>query len=264
MATIINKNEINFESGTAVVSVVKKFIIPVGKFEKESGGESLVYPQGHKDAGQQILDYEKKPIGAKGIIHINRGESIAAAPSDGQSVMIINSVKDEDAVRIKSKIDSLGGDPTTLSLAQFKEVLAYAKSLGYEDIYNSTHENHSKTFASTDELKTRITGYSYGKRNDEVEVKAVFIPGDIQFVGESRAAGGVQNHPKGAMVIFNPKSPLGDQKRTVDVSELKTYSLPNGDPIVVDGPGANIAMHDVGTQGHGGAATSPEPQRKLG
>lgn len=268
MSNIVNHADINFDDATPVVSVAKKFVIPVGKFEQDNGGESLVYPTGHSKAGQPITDYEGKALGEKGIVFQNRAESVAAAPSDGNSVMIINQVSNEDAAKLQTKINELGGDPSKLSLAQFKEVLSYAKSLGYEDIYNSNLDFQAKKFKSENEIDTKdIPGYSFGLRNDRVEGKKVvakYLAGDITFKGQSQAAGGEQNHPNGAIVVFDSSAPAGDQIRTIDAApkELDSYRLADRSKIILEGPNANIAKH-VPTQGVGGEVTSPEKKHGV-
>jgi hypothetical protein len=86
-------------TATPVISSAQKFIIPVPVLA--GGGEPLRYPAGHEKAGAQILDFEGKPIGERGLIFFNdKDNTVQAVAGDGEGVVIINEVTLEQAVEI--------------------------------------------------------------------------------------------------------------------------------------------------------------------
>ena len=95
---------------TSVISSAQKFIIPVPAFVQ--GGEPLVYPQGYEKAGQPILDYTGKPVGDRGLVFFNgKDKSWQAVKGDGEGVIIINEVTQEQARKLK-KSATLGRTQT--------------------------------------------------------------------------------------------------------------------------------------------------------
>ena len=138
----VTKNQFNFDKGTEVVSSAQKFIIPVPTFADKGGGEDLVYPKGATDkdgnsvAGRPITDWQGKPIGEpgeKGVVFFNhKDQSYQAVKADGNGVVIMNQVTDEQGKKLQDKI---GKDPGKLSLQEFKGALEYAHGdLGVGDI----------------------------------------------------------------------------------------------------------------------------------
>ena len=118
----VTQNQFNFDRGTEVVSSAQKFIIPVPTFSETGGGEDLVYPEGAKDGdgksigGQPITDWKGNPIGGpgeKGVVFFNhKDQSYQAVKADGNGVVILNQVTDEQGKKLQDKI---GKDPGKLS-----------------------------------------------------------------------------------------------------------------------------------------------------
>ena len=138
----ISHRQFQFDQGTEVVSSAQKFIIPVPTFHNSGGGEELVYPQGAKDgegrnlAGQAIKDWQGNPIakpGEKGVVFYNaKDRSYQAVKADGNEVIILNQVSEEQAKKLQ---DKLGEDPSKLSLGKFKEALTWAhEELGLGEV----------------------------------------------------------------------------------------------------------------------------------
>ncbi|MEO1446404.1 MAG: hypothetical protein AAFV46_09235, partial [Cyanobacteria bacterium J06635_11] len=73
------------ENSTAVMSDAYKFIIPVPA--QQEGAEPLVYPEGHAQAGQPIVDYKNRPIGDWGLVFFNaKDQAYQAVVADGNGV----------------------------------------------------------------------------------------------------------------------------------------------------------------------------------
>lgn len=220
-----------------VVCIVKKLALPLPKFEADNGGEALVYPATHSKAGEPITDPYNPALAAhgRGIILVNRGESVAAAPSDGNAIVIVNDVKAEDAKTITAHIDTQGGDPSKLTFAQFKDLLNVITALGYVDVYASDLGFHQGKLTANDELNTGIAGYSYGTRSDRVEGKKVqavaFIPVATVFNGQAQAVDKAQTHQQGCLVVYDGGAPEGDRYRSIDTQMIGTYAFADGSPI---------------------------------
>jgi hypothetical protein len=222
--TTINHADIDFNSPHAlsVTSTTQKFVIPVPNMPD---APPLVYPQGHEKAGQPILDWENKPIGDRGIVFANRAESIAAAPTNGQSVFIVNNVNAAQAQAIQEKINALGGDVSKLSHAQYQELLTHIRdNVGLTDIYNS-----DKGYVQGKMTKIGTEGppgAGLHQKNADVH-KAVWVDGPVEIHGSSQAAGGVQKFEKGALVVHD-----GKEIRAIDAEIAhQTYRTADGKPL---------------------------------
>src|SRR4029434_1543148 len=111
---------------TSVISNAQKFIIPVPAFVQS--GEPLVYPQSYEKARQPILDYTGKPVGDHGLFFCNgKDKSWQAVKGDGEGVIIINEVTQEQAKKLYQKVQALKPDPNNLTLDELKQVLSFAQ-----------------------------------------------------------------------------------------------------------------------------------------
>jgi hypothetical protein len=122
------------DGSTEVISSAQKFIVPVPAWGR--AGEPLVYPKGHEREGQPVLDFQGKPVGARGLVFFNgKDKSWQAVAGDGQGVIIINEVTPDQAGMLDRKIRSLVDDPGRLNLQQSKEALTYSREeLGLNDM----------------------------------------------------------------------------------------------------------------------------------
>jgi len=229
-------------SSTSVISSAQKFIIPVPAF----GGEALVYPKGDDKSGKPILDYEGKPIGERGLVFFNaKDKSRQAVAGDGQGVIIINEVTQEQADQLHQKIQGAQQDPNKLTLNQLKQVLEFAREeLGLGDMYNSTRSfvKEKMTPVATDLLPqaggAEIEPYGLKKRDDRDVCHAVYIPGKFVFEGPAATPqvfedGGVIVEQGGQFrgvqpEIFMRTYRLQDGRAIASVTnDLKTWSGPN-------------------------------------
>src|SRR5688572_6900298 len=135
----ITQEEIKFDLGSPCISSAQKFIIPVPAFP--DGGRPLIYPEGHPKVGESIVDWEGKPIGERGVIFRNKTDaSWQAAQGDGNAVIIMNQVNEEQAKALDSYIRTTfrnwpGRDFTVDELEQ---LLEYARTeLKLVDRYDS-------------------------------------------------------------------------------------------------------------------------------
>ena len=101
--TITKDNVANIEEGTPVISSANKFVLTIPKTQ----GEPLVNPSTEK----AITDCEWKPVGESGIVFYNaKDNAIQAAPTNGNAVIIINKVNEEQSNKLKEKVLSLASD----------------------------------------------------------------------------------------------------------------------------------------------------------
>lgn len=256
----ITAEQIDFgaDKATPVISGAQKFIIPVPAYQ--DGGEPLVYPSGD-EAGKPIMDWQKKPIGDRGLIFYNGTDKTPqAVKGDGNGVIIINSVNQEKAKLLEAKIDAvlkrkgfpdrikteeyirnLGAgrhlaeagleylDRRTvkdLTLNETKEILRYAREdLDLIDMYNS-----DKTFVSEKMspvgASSGVAAYGLHKRDERDICHAVFVPGRGEFQGPAATP---QQFENGAVILQQGKDVRLIQP---DIFET-TYKHADGRPIKV-------------------------------
>ncbi len=186
--SVVTPDQINFDNGSPVVSSAQKFVIPVPKFA--DGGEPLVYPQGATNkkgedlSGQPIADWQGKPIGERGVVFFNeKDQAWQAVPGDGNGVVIMNQVTEDQSKQLLAKV---GGDPSNLSLEQFKEVLTFAnKEVGLGDMYNSDRGFISSKMNALETLDTGVPQYGMFRRDDRDVCHALFLEGSGEFKGTS-------------------------------------------------------------------------------
>ena len=235
----ITHSQFNFDKGTEVVSSAQKFIIPVPTFEGKGGGEDLVYPKDAKDdegnsiAGNPITDWKGEPIGGpgeKGVVFFNhKDQSYQAVKADGNGVIILNQVTDEQGKKLQDKI---GQDPSKLSLADFKGALEYAHSdLGVGDQYNSDKSFISSKMNAMEESSTGVPHYGLHRRDDRDVCTAIHVKGKGEFQGP--AASG-QKFDKDCVLVRQPNSKADDgfSYRLVQPDAFaETYTNKNGSKI---------------------------------
>jgi hypothetical protein len=189
---------------TPVISNAQKFIIPVPAFKQ--GGEPLVYPKGDPNAGKPIVDYEGKPIGDHGIVFFNaKDKSWQAAAGDGQDVIIINEVTQEQAEKLDQEIGKLQSDPSKLTLTELKQVMVFAQEkLKLKDMYNSSRsfvkEKMTAVLPEKESKKGKNADEEYGfkKRDDRDINQAIYIPGAFTFDGPAASP---QQFKNGGVII---------------------------------------------------------------
>lgn len=228
----ISPAELSFDTNnsTAVISSAQKFVIPVPAFG--GGGELLVYPEGHAKAGQPILDYEGKPIGERGLVFFNaKDQSVQAAAGDGQAVVIVNEVTEEQAGALDRKIRAFHADPSELSLSEMKQTLDFALTeLKLGDMYNSTRSfvQARMTPALAGEVPRadgrEIADYGLKKRDDRDICHAIYIPGKFVFDGPAASPQVFEN---GGVIVEQGGEFRGVQP---DIF-VRTYRLQDGRPI---------------------------------
>jgi hypothetical protein len=217
-------------TSTSVISSAQKFIIPVPAFG--GSGEALVYPKGDEKAGKPILDYEGKPIGERGLVFFNaKDKSRQAVAGDGEGVIIINEITQEQADRLYQKVQSLQQDPNKLTLNQLKQVLEFAREeLGLGDMYNSTRSfvKAKMTPAGTGEHPqvggAEIEAYGLKKRDDRDLCRAVYVPGKFVFQGPAASP---QIFEDGGVIVEQNGEFRGVQPEIF----LRTYRLQDGRQI---------------------------------
>ena len=227
----VSPDDLRFDppNSTAVISSAQKFIIPVPKLN--AGGEPLVYPPGHEKAGQPILDYEVKQIGDKGLVFLNaKDQTWQAVAGDGEGVIIINEVSQEQAAQLDRKVKELNQDPNQLTLPQLKQVLDYAwNDLKLNDMYNS-----DRAFVKSKMTPVAVEGsdgagasaeaYGLKKRDDRDLCQAIYIPGKFTFEGPAVTPQVFEN---GGVIVKQGKDFRGVQP---DIF-MRTYRLQSGQPI---------------------------------
>ena len=210
---------------TPVISNAQKFIIPVPAFK--DGGEALIYPKEHPNAGQQIVNNEGKPIGKSGIVFYNyKDKSWQAANGDGKSVIIINEVTLEQAEKMDREIHKYQSDPSKLTLSELKNIISFAKeNLKLDDMYNSTRsftkENMTPVLPDKDSKINQDEAYGFKKRDNRDINQAIYVPGDFVFKGPAASP---QKFKNGGVIVEQDGKMRGVQP---DIF-MRTYRLSNG------------------------------------
>lgn len=225
---IITSDKIKIGEGnsTAVISGAQKFIIPVPKFKN---AEPLVFPQDNPKAGQQITDYEGKLIGKSGIVFFNyKDKSVQAAPNNGEAVIIINEVNEEQAGKLDSEIKKLKANPNDLSLAELKQILAFShEKLDLSDMYNSTRsyvKGKMTPVFSNQKSSNSDEAYGFKKRDDRDINQAVYIKGAFTFKGPAASP---QQFENGGVIVEQGGKMRGVQP---DIF-VRTYKLADGSAV---------------------------------
>jgi hypothetical protein len=189
---------IDFSEARPVISAAQKFVIAVAAFDD---ADPLVYPGGTEKAGEPITDWQGNVVGTKGIIFFNEiDKCYQAAPSDGQSVIIINEVTAEQARNLRELIRELGELGDNLSKTSLELVISRAqKDLGLIDIYNSTDGFIRSKMTPVLKVSADVGARPWGwlKRDDRDVCRAVFVKGPGCFQGP--AATPQQIPPHGAI-----------------------------------------------------------------
>ena len=215
---------------TSVISNAQKFIIPVPAFVQ--GGEPLVYPQSYEKAGQPILDYTGKPVGDRGLVFFNgKDKSWQAVKGDGEGVIIINEVTQEQAKKLYQKVQELKPDPNNLTLDELKQVLSFAQQqLGLIDMYNSSRAfvQEKMTPVIAGEVPkvngNEVKAYGFVKRDDRDVNQAIYIPGEFVFEGPAASP---QEFKDGGVIVEQGGKMRGVQP---DIF-VRTYKLSDGRSI---------------------------------
>ena len=214
----------------SVISNAQKFIIPVPAFVQR--GEPLVYPQSYEKAGQPILDYTGKPVGDRGLVFFNgKDKSWQAVKGDGEGVIIINEVSQEQAKKLYQKIQELKPDPNNLTLDELKQVLSFAQQqLGLVDMYNSSRSfvQEKMTPVMAGEVPkvngNEVKAYGFVKRDDCDVNQAIYIPGEFVFEGPAASP---QEFKDGGVIVEQGGNMRGVQP---DIF-VRTYKLSDGRSI---------------------------------
>ncbi|XGV96258.1 MAG: hypothetical protein ACAF41_26445 [Leptolyngbya sp. BL-A-14] len=216
-------------SSTPVISNAQKFILPIPALG--NAGEPLVYPQSYEKAGQPILDYTGKPVGDRGLVFFNgKDRSWQAVLGDGNGVIIINEVTQDQASKLDQKIRSLKPNPNDLTLSELKQVLTFAQQLGLVDMYNSTRAfvKEKMTPVNTGDQSTlasnEVEAYGFKKRDDRDVNQAIYIPGAFVFEGPAASP---QEFKNGGVIVVQDGKMRGVQP---DIF-VRTYKLSNGRTI---------------------------------
>jgi hypothetical protein len=214
MARTYTRSDIDLSEGHSlpVISTAQKFVIFIPPLE--GGGEPLVYPSGHKNAGKPIVDWEGKPIGERGILFFNPTDrSVQAVAGDGTGVVIINQVTADQAAAISGHHGGL------------KETLAYAwEAFGLADAYNSDTETVRTTMNPVGHAGGGSGRYA---RDGKDICRAVRLTGSGEFLGPAASP---QKFSDGAVIVQQ-----GSAVRLVQPGVFRnTYTHPDGSEITLD------------------------------
>lgn len=197
----ISAQDLDMSNAASVISRAQKFILPIGKLKD---GVKLEYPSGHEKAGERILDFEKKPIGNRGVIFYNSTDnSVQAVQGDGSGVIIFNLVNQSQAGLLKAKHDELAKasrTPGILDHSGVQAFLDYATSLGITDRYNSTRDFIRKKMTPVGDLGANE--YGLYKRDDRDLCHAVRLEGSGFFQGPAASP---QKFEHGAVIVQQDK-----------------------------------------------------------
>ncbi len=231
----VTHSQFDFDKGSEVVSGAQKFIIPVPNFEN-GGGEDLVYPNGAKNkegqdiGGQPIADWQGKPIGGpgeKGVVFFNhKDQSWQAVKADGEGVVILNQVTEEQAAKLQEKI---GKNPAKLNLQEFKGALEFAHSdLGVGDMYNSDRSFIKSKMNPLETSDTGVPQFGLFRRDDRDVCHAVYVEGSGEFQGPAATP---QKFEDGAVLIRQPNGKEFSYRLIQPDAFQETYKNKDGSAI---------------------------------
>lgn len=217
------------DHSTAVISNAQKFILPIPILG--AGGEPLVYPPRHHQAGQPIVDYRGSSIGDRGLVFFNQADqTVQAVAGDGNGVIIINEVTGDQAMALHQHIQGLSTELSQLTLEQLKQILAFAQdSLGLGDMYNSTRAYITEKMSPITASGVVITSpddiaYGFKKRDDRDISQAIYIPGAFRFEGPAATP---QVFDNGGVIVQQQDNIRGVQPEVF----MRTYTFSDGRPI---------------------------------
>ena len=176
---------ISFNKSLPTISNAQKFILPI----PAAVGEPLVYPAGATQendagevvsiAGQPILDWEGNAIGEQGVVFFNaKDRSWQAVGNDGQGVIIMNQVTEDQSKRLIEKIRSHADSPMELILEQIKAVLRFAQEdLKITDMYNSGRDFIKQKMNPIESCDCGIEELGLHRRDDRDICQAILVEG---------------------------------------------------------------------------------------
>jgi hypothetical protein len=234
----VRPGDLNFDDSAPVISSAKKFILPAPNFP--DGGEPLVYPEGTKNAkgedvgGKPLVDYKGDPIGDKGVVFFNpKDQSWEGVAGDGSGVVILNQLDEKQTQAVFDKVDSFGGDPTKLSIDQYKEVLSAATEAGANDLYHSDRGFIKSKMNPLESSSTGIPEYGLFRRDDRDICQVLFLDGKGEFTGTATT----HQFEDGAAIVrqANAKTEGGFDYRLIQPEVFaETYSNKDGSKINLD------------------------------
>jgi len=271
---------LNFDNSANVISSAQKFVLPIPSFSADKG-EALVYPEG-ENKGQAITDWQGQPIGDSGVVFYNaKDKSFQAVAGDGNGVIIMNQVSEQQAKQLATKIKStLSRDDLNLEsqsfeatgaqkhglvsasdmfnrrtvndleLSEIKQILDYAvNDLGVDDMYNSDKGFIASKMTPVGQ-ESGFEAYGIHKRDDRDICQAVYIAGKGEFEGPAATP---QQFDQGAVILkqgdsvrlIQPKI-FEETYRGTDGSILSVSQLPlQGNTADDRFPSAN-SKHNLG------------------
>lgn len=226
----LDPSQVSFANAADVISSAQKFILPLPKLD--GGGEPLVYPKGHEKAGQAVTDWQGKPIGERGVVfHNDKDDAVQAAKADGNSVVIINQVSEEQAAALMKHLN--GRDPNKLSLSEVKETLSFARDeLGLGDMYNSDRDFIKSKMNALEDHASGLEAFGLHRRDDRDVCNAVFVEGKGEFTGSATT----HKFEDGAVVLRQMDSKTKEYGYRVVQPDTfaETYRNKDGSPIDLD------------------------------
>ena len=217
--TILKSSDIDFTKSISVISSTIKLVIPIP--DLGDLGEELVFPSWHKNVGQAIKDWQGNVIKGKGVVFKNfKDDCIQAAKGDGNEVIIVNEIIEEDYYKLNSFINERWGtvNKERLNFKQIKDILEYIQNtLGIGDVYNSTKEFIRSNMLSIDgNTVNNIVEFGLYRRDAREICRAVRLIGHGKFKGPAAT---MQIYNNGAILVQH-----GNDVRLVQEDIfLKTY-----------------------------------------
>ena len=202
-AVAFTLDRLNFDTATSVMpsqdrAKAARFALPIPAF----AGDELRYPRTwpkdmrnkdgtphanagkpHPKAGKPVDDWQGKPVlkqdGSvpQGAMFFNYEDAkYQGVESTGDKVLLFNRPSAAQGQQLEDKIKALGGPEKLNTPAKLGEFLAFAKTIGLDDRYDSDMKYAGSKLTALSDVSTGKAGFGMHLRANEM-VKAMFVEG---------------------------------------------------------------------------------------
>jgi hypothetical protein len=244
---------VTFDDATAVVPSqdrlkASRFSLPIPAF----AGGPLVHPSHypvdmrdkdgtpHAQAGQPLPDdirgkplqkWDGKPItradgsAATGVVFFNyEDQKFQAMQDTGDKIFLFNRPSPEQGAQLQAYVESNGGPAALRTASAIVDVLAFAKSIGLDDRYDSDLKYAKGKLTTTKDQSTGVEAFGMHMRANEM-VKAVFVDGPVQVADVRLGKEG------GVFLLVSEKDGQRELRHVTPSAFAETYTAATGAAI---------------------------------
>lgn len=249
-------DDVKFDSAATVVPSqdrlkASRFSVPIPAFQ----GGALVHPDTypadmrnkdgtpHPMAGKPLPDdirgkplqtWDGKPITradgqpATGVVFFNyEDQKFQAMQDSGDKIFLFNRPSPEQGAKLQAYIEKQGGPSSLNTPAKVNDMLAFAKSIGLDDRYDSDTKYAKGKLTVTADQSTGVEAFGMHMRANEM-VKAVFIEGPVQVADVRLGKEG------GVFLLVGEKDGKRDLRHVTPGAFTDTYTASSGAPVFAE------------------------------